>query len=426
MPAQPVPLSHYGTITLSTLLKGLGYVMFVLFIFFACFAFIQPSPYDFIAMPTMLVWLLIGIRLSKHSLPFLLTLVLYNVGIAIALLPYLGERNPVQWSIQSFYLMITGVFFLMFFSDKTEKRMEMALLAYLASCFLAATLGIIGYFEVVKIQDTFVRFGRATGTFNDPNVLGSFLILGCTYLIHNLLTGHTRWPLLSLALLLVLLTGIFLSYSRGSWAAALFAFMLTILFAYGSSRSAKVKRRIVIMGTISIFIGISALTALLSVGDIGEKFEKRAQVSQDYDEGETGRFGNQLRSIPMLMERPFGFGPLRFRLEFGLEPHNSYIGGFANGGWLSGFMWLGLVLTTIYVGFRLCLTPSPYQRLAQIVWPALFIFFLQAVQIDVEKWRHVYMMLGMLWGLEVARIQYLRSQHHALWPSMWRAQVNVS
>jgi hypothetical protein len=34
-------------------------------------------------------------------------------------------------------------------------------------------------------------------------------------------------------------------------------------------------------------------------------------------------------------------------------------------------------------------------------------FFLQAVQIDIEKWRHVYMMLGMVWGLETARLIWL-------------------
>ncbi len=34
-------------------------------------------------------------------------------------------------------------------------------------------------------------------------------------------------------------------------------------------------------------------------------------------------------------------------------------------------------------------------------------FFLQAMQIDMEKWRHVYMMLGIVWGLEAARVRWL-------------------
>jgi O-antigen ligase len=109
----------------------------------------------------------------------------------------------------------------------------------------------------------------------------------------------------------------------------------------------------------------------------------------------------------MLIERPEGFGPLRFRLIFGLEPHNSYIGGFANGGWIGGLAFIGLVLVTTFVGFRLCLTPSPYQRQAQVVFPALLMFFLQAFQIDIDHWRHVYIMLGMVWGLEAGRWRWL-------------------
>jgi hypothetical protein len=123
--------------------------------------------------------------------------------------------------------------------------------------------------------------------------------------------------------------------------------------------------------------------------------------------GFTGRFGNQIRGIPMLIERPNGLGPLRWRLTFGLEPHNSYIGGFANGGWLGGFSFLALVLATGFVGFRLCLTPSPFQRQAQIAWPGLFIFLLQALQIDVDHWRHVFLLFGMVWGLEAARLDWL-------------------
>jgi hypothetical protein len=34
------------------------------------------------------------------------------------------------------------------------------------------------------------------------------------------------------------------------------------------------------------------------------------------------------------------------------------------------------------------------------------IFFLQGFQIDIDHWRHVYLMLGMVWGLEAARLRW--------------------
>ena len=42
-----------------------------------------------------------------------------------------------------------------------------------------------------------------------------------------------------------------------------------------------------------------------------------AQLIQSYDGGETGRFGRQLNSIPLLFQSPNGFGPFGFRALFG-------------------------------------------------------------------------------------------------------------
>jgi predicted metal-dependent enzyme (double-stranded beta helix superfamily) len=47
-------------------------------------------------------------------------------------------------------------------------------------------------------------------------------------------------------------------------------------------------------------------------------------------------------------------------------------------------------------------------------------FFLQAFQIDVDHWRHVYMLLGMVWGLEAARVTWLASTHVPQPPSSSR------
>ena len=137
----------------------------------------------------------------------------------------------------------------------------------------------------------------------------------------------------------------------------------------------------------------------------------RAQpVGEEYDDP---RFANQLASLPMLLDRPLGFGPLRFRLIFDLEPHSSYVNAFASYGWLGGLSFLLLVGATCFVGFRLCFARSPYRPLALIVWPALFGFFLQGFQIDIDHWRHVYLMLGMVWGMEAARQKWRLDQARA-------------
>jgi O-antigen ligase len=378
-------------------------ILFALFIFFTCFTFLRPSPYDFAALPAMAIWLALGIRLHRSAVPFAALLILFTLSLVIALIPYLGEEDPTAWTLQSIYLSITGVFFTMFFSDDTQSRVELALKAYLASCLFAAVCGTIAYFGDTGIL--FTMDGRAAGVFEDPNVLGSFLILGLLYCLRDLLTGESRHPFLSLIAMAVLLTGIFLSFSRGSWGATMLSVILVVgMTSITSSR--RVRARIRVFTLVALGASALVLAGLFTVPGISERFTDRAQLTKDYDQGETGRFGNQLRSIPMLIERPGGFGPLRFRLTFGLEPHNSYIGGFANGGWFGGLTFLGLVLVTVFVGFRLCLVQSPYLRLAQIAFPALLMFFLQALQIDIDHWRHVYLLLGMVWGLEAARLKW--------------------
>jgi len=412
LPSGPEAAPTFGSIRVRPALERLGKVLFALFIFFTCFTFLKPSPYDFTAIPTMLLWLMLGIRLYRGALPFVALILAFHLCLLAALLPYLNETGPADWTFQSFYLMITAIFFVMFFADDTQRRVELGLKAYLASCLFAAVAGIMSYFDTLGTGILFKMDGRAAGVFEDPNVLGSFLILGALYLVHNLLTGRSRSVLLSLAALLILLGGIFLSFSRGSWGATVIGMAVMIAMTFRSSRSRPLRRRIVVLATATVMIVSTLVAGLLTVEGIAERFQDRATVTKDYDEGETGRFGNQRRGMAMLIEKPAGFGPLRWRLTFGLEPHNSYIGGFANGGWLGGFAFIGLVLATSFVGFRLCLTPSPFQRQAQIAWPALFMFFLQAFQIDVDHWRHVYMLLGMVWGLEAARVTWLASARH--------------
>lgn len=400
-------LDAWSETPVDQVLARVAKVLHSAFIFFACFAFSEASPYDIIAIPTIVLWFALGLRLYRGALPLVWLLLLYLVAIGISLLPYLNEPVPVTWTIQLCYLALTGVFFAMLFSDDTHERMATALQTYMASCVFSAVLGIIGYFQVLGIEDLFYRYGRASGTFADPNVFGSFLILGALYLMHTLLTGMARRPLLSLIALLIVLAGIFLSFSRGSWGSTIVASALMIGSTFASSRSPALRRRIVVLSVVTLAIGVVALVGLLSVDSVAKTFETRASVTQDYDEGETGRFGNQMRGMAMLAQFPFGMGPLHWRLIFDLEPHNSYIGSFANGGWLGGAVFILLVVSTAFVGARLLIVDSPFRRYAQIIYPALMMFFLQAVQIDIEKWRHVYMMLGMIWGLEAARLRWL-------------------
>jgi hypothetical protein len=403
-PAAPPP-GGFGRLPAQRTFEEVGYALFGIFISLLAFDIGEPSPYDVLAAPTILFWLALGLRLPRHALLFVALLLVYCLGLVLALVPHLDQPLSVTWMAASAYLIVTAMFFVVFFADDAQRRAELALKALLTGCLVAAAAGVAGYFNLLGAAEPFAEWGRATGTLQDPNVFGSFLIFGVLYLVRGLVAGETRHPLLALSALLLLLAGVFLSFSRGSWLAAAIAVAALLFTSCAASRSGGLRRRIALLSLIILALSATSVAGLLAFDEVRAMFETRAQV-QDYDVGATGRFGNQLRAIPLLLERPNGLGPLRFRAAFGFEPHNSYLGAFTNGGWMTGLAFISLMLTTAYVGLRLCLRPSPCQRAAHIVFAMQVTFLVQSLQIDIDHWRHVFLVWGMIWGMEAARLRW--------------------
>jgi hypothetical protein len=376
------------------------------FIFVGCGAIgvIEPSPYDFASVLAMPLWFFGGLSIHRSFLVFGFLILLFNITGFLALVPYWDNADSSLYQYQSAYLVVTGLFYALYMGNRTNARVEHCLAGYTAGSVVAAACGILGYFDIAGLGgEIFAHAGRASGTFKDPNVLGSYLVLPIVWLSQNLMLGRARSVLLTSTTLIIVFLGMFLSFSRGSYAATVVAFTLMTASVYRTSADARMKRRIV-SATIAAVAMIAAMIILLLLNpETREIFALRTAAVQDYDAGETGRFGNQIRSIPMLLDRFMGFGPLRFRLIFDLEPHNSYVGAFANNGWIGGLLFILLVGVTVWIGLRMMFTPSPAQRQAQVVVPALLALFLQGFQIDIDHWRFLFFMLGAVWGLEALR-----------------------
>lgn len=325
-----------GAFTYQSLVR----VAFAIFVFSGMMSLIEPSPYDFMSLVAIPLWAIGGFSVHRSQILVLLLWCIFEAAGFASLMPYWDEADPRLYQLQSLYLFVTVIFFTLFFAQRTQERAELCLRAYTAGAVLAAFIGILGYLDVAGLGASLTTVeGRVSGTFKDPNVLGSYLILASTFLLHCLILGATKRPLVTFAALLLSLGGTFVSYSRGSWGGTIFSLALMTISAYVTSETRRTRRRIVLMSMLALGISIVGLLALLSQPDVREFFLQRAALTQDYDEGVTGRFGNQIRSLPLLLDHPEGLGPLRFRLIFGLEPHNSYIGAFANDGWIGGFAW---------------------------------------------------------------------------------------
>ncbi|WP_158807638.1 O-antigen ligase [Beijerinckia sp. L45] len=387
--------------------------VFALQMFTGMISLIEPSPYDFVTLLAVPIWAFGGFKIHRAIAPVLLLWIVFETAGFLALMPHWEEADARLYQLQSLYLFVTTVFFTIFFSERTLRRATVCLNAFTIGSVVSAIVGIIGYLDIGGLAPLLTTVeSRVSGTFKDPNVFGSYLVLAATYLLQMLLLGSTRRILLTMGSLGLVLIGVFISYSRGSWGAALAALIIMAVTSYLTADSRAMRQRILTMSGLALGLGLFAMVAALSDTTVRNFFLQRAAVTQEYDEGYTGRFGNQMRSLPMLVEKPEGFGPLRFRLIFDLEPHNSYIGAFANDGWIGGFAWFALVLTSLFVGFRLMFKRSPFQRLAQVFAPTLFVLLMQGFQIDVDHWRQLFLCFGAVWGMEAARLRWAAGSPH--------------
>jgi O-antigen ligase len=406
-PGKPSPFAApRGTFDYRKLVNGL----FWLAVASGSIVFIEPAPYDILILITIALWGFGGFTIHRAVLPYVFLLLLWALGGYIALVPYWNEDDPVGYMSHTTFIITTGVFFALFLTNQTSRRAELLLSAYAVSCVLAAAIAVTTWFAAFDGNGDWVRDGRAMAPFKDPNVLGSYMVLGLLYLVQRLLLGRARYWWAVLPSLALILAALFLSFSRGSWGAAVVSTAMVVAFLVKTADSRRMRLRIVAGAAgvvLTVFVGIMGA---LSQPDVRDFFFQRAHAEQDYDSGPNGRFGNQARSIPMLLDRPNGFGPLRFRLTFGLEPHNSYIDAFASEGWLGGFCFLCLAVSTIFVGFRQSLTRHPWMRQSQVLFAATFAFLLQALQIDIGHWRMFFVSLGGLWGIEAARRRWLAEE----------------
>ncbi|MBV9520272.1 MAG: O-antigen ligase domain-containing protein [Hyphomicrobiales bacterium] len=362
-------------------------------------AFVEPSPYELIFAGVLAFFLATGgLRVRPSILPLAFCLIVFSIGGFISLAPFLDESESVMFTLVSAYLSLTSLFFAMLLRIDAPGRIEALRNGYVIAGVAASIAGIIGFFNIGGLGEILTRYDRAAGTFKDPNVLGTFVILPLVYLVHSILTTRLRvWSVAAVAI--IVFGGVFLSFSRGAWGHAFGSLALMTVLTFIANREARVRRRIIVMTMVGLTSITGAFAAVLSLNSVERTFENRATFEQSYDLGEQGRFGNQLASIPMLMERPNGFGPLRFRFFFAEDAHNVYINAFASYGWLGGFSYLVLIILTMSIGWRLVCADFSLRGHAIVIWSTLFVEILQGFQIDTDHWRHFWLMLGLIWGM---------------------------
>ncbi len=377
--------------------------------FAGAIVFMEPSPYEVTSLLTIFVFVCTGLTLRAALMPLIVMLLLYNTGFSLAVVQVSNEGKPITWVLVSWYLSATAIFFAAMLGVNTQERLSLLMRGTTMAAAFASLIAILAYFNLLgPASNLFLMFDRAKATFNDPNVLGAFLILPALLALQRMLNGRVGDATRAAFLLGLFAVAVLLTFSRAAWGQFAFTCALLMLLTFVTTRSANARLRIVLISVAGVLALVLMLAALLSVERVAELFRERAALEQSYDVGHLGRFGRHLLGAQIALDRPFGIGPLQFHKIFPEDPHNTYLNSFLSGGWLSGLVYLTLVLTTLILGFRTVFIDTPWRQTYLAVYCAYVGAVVESVLIDSDHWRHYFLLLGVIWGLMTVSQPYSR------------------
>ena len=173
---------------------------------------------------------------------------------------------------------------------------------------------------------------------------------------------------------------------------------MTGALLFVTERGAKARARFVGLAALGIVAIVVLTTAVLSIPAVADLFQDRAQIVHDYDGGHLGRFQRYAVGFNMMLDHPLGIGAIEFGRHFGEDEHDIWLKTLTTYGWVGFAAFLTLVLWTLIAAFPLVFRSGPLQSVTQIAYVVFLGHIVIATVIDIDHWRHVYLLFGLLWG----------------------------
>ncbi|WP_160005834.1 O-antigen ligase [Rhizobium sp. 18055] len=378
-------------------------------VFLSGFVIDEPAPYELWMAALVGLWFILGLRISRYTAPLLALLLTFNVGGMLSLTQMKDLADGPMYVAVSSFLALTAVFYAAIIED-SHRRLPLIFNAWTFAAVITSMLGILGYFHAFPGSEVFTLYDRAKGAFQDPNVFGPFLVPPSLYLVHGILTGQLRTAPIKAAALLILALGVFLSFSRAAWGLFLLGIALLIFVMLLKERSGAFRLRILVLSLAAILMMVVSLVIALQFPKVSDLFSTRAQLVQQYDGEHLGRFERHRIGFTMMMERPLGIGPMVFGTIFPEDEHNIWLKSLTTYGWLGFTSYIGMLCWTLYLGFKNLLKDRPWQPYLMIGWIGVLGHATIGNVIDIDHWRHVYLLFGVVWGCSALEARHISSQ----------------
>jgi len=354
-------------------------------------ALVEPAPADLVFLVVIAVVLTTG--RFRTSVP---PVAVAALGAFIAL-NFLSAIEVVDGGAAALYLGITVylTIFAFWLSGFVTSRRRARIVAggYLGAAVASAALGAAALLMPLPGSELLVSGSRAQALFQDPNVLGAFLVPVALILVEDLLTPrlfHLR-PAVKAALIVALVLGVVLSYSRGAWLNLLLGtVVLLVVLALRRGGGRKVLR-VVLLG---VLVSALVATVLAATGSEGLLLE-RARI-QDYD---AGRFAGQVVGLESAERYPLGLGPGQFEAYASISAHSTYVRAFAEQGLLGLIVFAAFAVSTLAAAVANAVSGRETYGIGSGALLGAFCGILvNSVVIDTLHWRHFWIVVALIWA----------------------------
>lgn len=372
------------------------------------FVFVEPAPVDVLSLGVASLLFLVGLRLPRTFLPPAFFLALFLLGNFLAIPGAADTQDVLIYTAVTTYLVIGICLYAALMYWDYHRLMKYFWAGYVVSALIAGMAAVAGFFELIPGHELFVTYGRASGTFKDPNVYGPYLIAAILYLINSLEDQTPARKFAFAGVTLFLLLALFLSFSRGAIGNFLLCLVIMLMIKISLKNSMRTLNRYILGGAVISVLVLSALVVGIMTSErLQNMVEVRGKIVQEYDVQDGGRFNTQEAAIRYAMSNPVGAGPGDSGLVLGgLEPHNVYLLVLVECGVLGFVGWVGFFGLTLWRGAAFLRQSVFIPKDFLPVYATFIGIVVESFIIDSIHWRHFFVLSGVLWGIMLASRVY--------------------
>jgi len=373
--------------------------LLAIIVFLSGIVFIEPAPVDLLVIAVAVLLLasqgcLIGTRTTGSV--FAVAAPLVALGLIGFMVIVFGTATPyaIFKALVLLYLVVMTLFLVYILVNEVDIGIVSLMNVYVMAAVVFVIFGVADFYDISDFDNRFMKFGRLTGLFKDPNVFSPYLVPPVVYILYRIMARRNPIPVFNGFLLLILFSGILLAGSRGGLLNLAIAVATLLILMQRGDTLVKLFRRgtLVMLGS----LGLIAIAIWLDPAITEYMADRLAVQSYDYD-----RFHYQHQALLMSLANPWGHGPGQAESVLGYATHNTYLRLWLEYGLPGLLAYLFFLYLTLVNFVRLARDPASgrdNRMMAMVAAATIIGIMANGLVIDTHHWRHFWILVALGWA----------------------------